>query len=502
MNGATLMSTKFFSHTAILVVGAVFLLSAPAMRGVTLANFGYTNDVVNGKPALGTRPLLAIFVNFEGQPPLLQSFSFYSNLVFNPSQTPSMAGYYSACSDGAFTIVPGGAIQLTLPASQNFFVYSNQYPPFVRDGVYASNIIAQAMLSGKFNFASYDANHDGHITADELSIMIVVSDVGWPLGGSRSSPVVSIPGANYDWGSQQNDNYANVALLSDQATFTVFCEETEETWGALDIYGPGGRCLSMTLSPQSCFYNTNLPSGSYYYLDPWNRMELGWCQPRIYSMTAGGVATISAAQAGDPTAPILLYDPSRGPSEFFILEYRTSSNSIYGPGYDLDEGNDGGDPITYGLAIWHVQEGSNLSYNFVTSPEGVTNTPADWSENSPNLLPGDVPSLWGSNSTTPNLKWIDGTSSVVTIHVRSFNIGDNTITVEWLAAEDTWVDFNFTGSPQNGSFSNPYNTMAAGLSAASYGGTLHIKTGSSPETPTITKKLNIVAYNGPATIGK
>ena len=473
------------------------------LRAVTLTDFGYQNLSINGKLASGSRPLLAIFVNFQGQDPLPFPITTYSNLVFNTSETPSMNGYYQACSDGGFSLARGGAIMLTLPASQNFSVYSNTYPPFIRDGVYSSNIIAQAMSSGRFDFASYDANHDGNISPDELSIMIIVSDVGWTFGGSRTSPTVSVPGINYTWGSGANDPHPNVALLGRQAPFTVWCEETEETWGALDIYGPDQLCLSMTLSPQSCTYDTSSLIGAYYYLDPWNRMELGWCQPRIYSLTAGGKATISAAQAGDPTSPIILYDPAQGPGEFFILEYRTSINSVYGPGYDQDAGNDESDPASYGLVIWHVQQNTSThSYNFVTSPSGVTNTPANWSENSPNLIPGDIPVLWGGNSTTPNLKWINGTQTLTTIHVHPFNPGDNSITVEWLIAEDTWVDFNYTGSTQNGTFANPYKTMAAGIAAASYGGTLHLKTGTSSEMPTITKPLKIVGYNGPATIGQ
>jgi hypothetical protein len=91
---------------------------------------------------------------------------------------------------------------------------------------------------------------------------------------------------------------------------------------------------------------------------------------------------------------------------------------------------------------------------------------------------------------------------VTHLHVRPFSPGDGSITVEVLSAEDTWVDFNYTGSPQTGTFSNPFNTIAAGIAAASYGGTLHLKTGTSSEMPTITKPLKIVGYNGPATIGQ
>ena len=162
---------------------------------------------------------------------------------------------------------------------------------------------------------------------------------------------------------------------------------------------------------------------------------------------------------------------------------RTSTNVVYGPGYDNDVGNlhDVHHPVSSGLVIWHVQLDSNHYYFKVTSPSGVTNTDSVWAEGSPNLIPSDVPSLWGSNSTTPNLKWMDGTPTLTTVHVRPFSLGDNSITVEWLSAEDTWVDFNFTGA-QSGTFANPYNTMAAGIAAVSYGGILHVKTGTSSET--------------------
>lgn len=475
------------------------------LRAVTLADFGYAHCNVNGKPAVGAQPLLLICVSFDGQPALPQPLSYFSNLVFNAAQSPSMNGFYQACSAGAFSLAPAGAIQLHLSASEDFMTYSNLYDPFVRDEVYGSNIIAHAMASGLVDFAMYDLNHDGHITPDELAIMVLVSDNGWPFGGSRTTHTVVVPGLNYDWGSGPNEPNPNFALLGTvQANFMVLCEEVEETWGAIDIYGPAN--LSMSLSSQSTSYDSTTfldPDQGWnsYYLDPYNRMELGWCVPRIYSLTDGGMATISAAQAGDfMMSPILLYDPAQGPGEFFILEYRTCTNSVYGSGYDQDAGVFGGNPITFGLVIWHVQQDANFKVTHVTSPAGVTNTPAIWAENSPDLIPRSMPSLWGSGSTTPNLRWINGTPTLTTIHVRPFNPGDNSITVEWLSAKDTWVDFNFTGS-ESGTFDNPFKTMTAGLNAVSYGGNLHIKSGSSSETPTITKPMKIVGYNGPATVG-
>ena len=64
-----------------------------------------------------------------------------------------------------------------------------------------------------------------------------------------------------------------------------------------------------------------------------------------------------------------------------------------------------------------------------------------------------------------------------------------------------WVDFNYAGA-ENGTFDEPYNTLAEGVAAANAGDTICIKPGSSPETITITKAVTLRACGGPATIGK
>jgi len=65
-----------------------------------------------------------------------------------------------------------------------------------------------------------------------------------------------------------------------------------------------------------------------------------------------------------------------------------------------------------------------------------------------------------------------------------------------------FVDFNFFGFIQNGTYELPFNTLAAGINAVSAGGTIFIKTaGSSSETMTISKPMTITASDGAATIG-
>ncbi len=64
-----------------------------------------------------------------------------------------------------------------------------------------------------------------------------------------------------------------------------------------------------------------------------------------------------------------------------------------------------------------------------------------------------------------------------------------------------WVDFNYTGAFQFGTYTFPYPTLAQGVSAVVSGGTIAIKPGASHETMTISKPMTITAIGGAATIG-
>lgn len=75
----------------------------------------------------------------------------------------------------------------------------------------------------------------------------------------------------------------------------------------------------------------------------------------------------------------------------------------------------------------------------------------------------------------------------------------------------TWVDFTYSGSPQNGGYGNPFATLAQGTNAVPSGGDILIKgpainANQSPavshETMTISKPMTIVAIGGAATIGQ
>ncbi|HUA64841.1 MAG TPA: S8 family serine peptidase, partial [Alphaproteobacteria bacterium] len=65
-----------------------------------------------------------------------------------------------------------------------------------------------------------------------------------------------------------------------------------------------------------------------------------------------------------------------------------------------------------------------------------------------------------------------------------------------------WVDFNYTGTTQIGTFNAPFSTLAQATSAVPFGGNIWIRSaGSSRETMKISKSMSIHAYNGAATVG-
>jgi subtilisin family serine protease len=64
-----------------------------------------------------------------------------------------------------------------------------------------------------------------------------------------------------------------------------------------------------------------------------------------------------------------------------------------------------------------------------------------------------------------------------------------------------WVDFTYSGSPELGAFSSPFNTLAEGIAAVPSYGTVMFKPGSSTERMTISKPMTLKSPGGSATIG-
>jgi hypothetical protein len=66
-----------------------------------------------------------------------------------------------------------------------------------------------------------------------------------------------------------------------------------------------------------------------------------------------------------------------------------------------------------------------------------------------------------------------------------------------------WVDFNYTGMTQLGTYDFPFQRLTNGVTAVPAGGSIFIKTaGHSAETMRLTKAMTLVSPNGTAAIGR
>jgi M6 family metalloprotease-like protein len=465
------------------------LIFAQTLPAQTLADFGYGSMKVNGKPPSGQRPLLVILAQFAGLPAFSGNrAAYYDSLLFTlqPMQTTvCMNNFFAENSNARFSwrkAAIAGPVPFT--ASETAGNYANGFS----NPAYMGNIVAKAVALSQLNLAPFDVNNDHVLTTDELTILIISN--GDNALGNRPEGAVALAGSSYSI-SSGNANYG-VIMVRDNGTyedFVTILHESGHSLGAIDLYNSANLSFQLTLM-------NNLGGGgptgtSVWHLDPWHKLALGWVEPRIVSMRSGGVFTLPAAQSMQATAPVILWDPAHGNREYFMIEYRTPNTSL-GGGYDAQVAGSG-------MILWRVQLDANnrpLVVNGVTG--GKDN--AVWSEGPPAFARG-TNSAWTSASPSPRLHWADGSTTQTRFVVRPFQSGDGSITVDVHAEYDTWVDFSYSG-PQLGTFDWPFRTLAGGRDAASYGGTLNLKTGSTSDPALVSKALTLRAFNGPVTIGR
>ena len=597
MNPRSSSTARPLRSLVLLLAFAFALRSLQSAGPPSLADFGYRSLGV----ASGNRPLLVVVCECAGSPPNPVPKSFYQDLFFGPTQQ-NVHDYYLEASNGRFTWTPAGpgVVRLSIPANKQ------------RDA--NPNFLTYAIQCALTNLdqAEFDTNpRDGTLTGEELQIFYI---------DNITSSSIAVSGPAHVPATSTTLALKNIVptLSCDNAAGLYYCiHELFHTFGAVDLYGIW--CES------SVDVGLSLMSVSVVHPDPWHKMQVGWSTPRIRSLTDGGIVDLPLTNA-----PVILYAPSHGASEFFMLEYRA-----WWQGYENDLPTDG-------LVIWHIAQDTNthklLKYAqaaypaadknwyectncsslvkgvFQPCPRGGSHrlfqdnhwilkddpmAPGEhgWREcdkcggifypdelrnacaaggkhnatgsdfavfaNAPDIclhrnwrhctkcgvLYGPPPAcqwapescaaggthngggasysviaswvfdaalsegsannglqcslggsdMWTSDMVTPLLRWFSGGESKTRLHVLPFNFGANVITVEWWS--EVWVDFSYTGLGY-GTFDRPFNTLALGLLAVSDGGVLHIKTGTSAETATMSKRMTLQAFNGLVTIGQ
>jgi hypothetical protein len=208
-----------------------------------------------------------------------------------------------------------------------------------------------------------------------------------------------------------------------------------------------------------------LPDGNILYSDQSSQLYIYQPDPTIPPLNAGKPAISSITQNSDGTYHLV------GTGLNGI-----SSGAAYGDDAQMDS--------NYPLVRMTNSANGNVyyarTYNWSTS----------------GVMTGSQPVTTEFALTTSILQ-NPGTYSLVVVAN-----GNASAPVSFTVPSSTWVDFNYTGGGQNGSYNTPFATLAQGVSTVPSGLAILIKTaGSSPETMTITKPMTIRANNGAATIG-
>jgi M6 family metalloprotease-like protein len=453
-----------------------------AASAVTLDDFGYNRRRVNGLEARGSRPLLVILANYAGH--ARQFPTNIANLadeyVFSLADTQSVSGYFFENSNKRFSWSRAGLIG---PVEFSSVEAADGNDPRI-----LATVVLAAMRSGQFDFARYDGNGDGIVTSGELGILIISNKGGDGQWGVMRWANLDGVNAPYDLRAAGVSVALRVTVSAAEHTssFTTKAHELSHQLGTLDLYGSGGLNSDLTLMDATI--EGRIPDQKTYHLDPWHKLQLGWVEPRILSLRSGGVTLLPAPQKLQADGPVILYDPERGEGEFFMLEFRTRERPNGGV-YDTGVAGTG-------LCVWHIKQDSNK--NPVPIPNVTGHAVVH--RGSPDFdLGGNF--VWASGASTPNLAWLDGTQLPSRLMVRPFDLSAGTISVEWLWEELVWVKFDYSGF-EFGTFDFPFNTLAEGMNDVAWGGVLKLKSGSSSERGTFTKRMDLHAYGGPVTIGR
>jgi hypothetical protein len=369
-------------------------------------------------------PLLVIWLRETNDLPAseLQKYRRYYEDTFFGQAVPGFIGnrlsviaYYHEVSSGKFTFDRAGLVG---PLTRAF----KEKKP--RD---VARLAIEAAANENFGFKALDRDGDGRISASELTVLVIssASGVGGLADFAAAGEEIVIPGQNVRYAGRaaiinENDDFAT----TNRALFRAIAPQ------AIDLDGVPSRCFTINANLSLMAAGNTVNSGHTLHLDPWHKMLVGWVEPRIYTAAkAGSVELVAQHVLGkiDAKRPVLIYDQKRGPSEFFLLEYRTRSRL----GFDQDVG-------TSGLVIWQI----------VLDPSGRPATaladrkncrgdtlrvPTLFVRGAPNWQLGGGKAYSAGDAAIP-LKWQDGADTGVRVTVEHHSPVDWKIRVSWSAS--------------------------------------------------------------------
>ena len=353
-----------------LVLATVLLLSALRAEVVEDPTFGFGTMRVNGTSATGSRPLLGILMEYSDVR-FRHNTDYYENLLFGartPSATfqTSLAGYFHENSGGRFRWTRAGLVTVRHPDDPATRTIDESLhacvtvrpacPSAMSAGRNWIKMLSEAIVlagAGGFDFARFDANRDGRVTEQELTIIVINAEpppsaAGRPSLGGNVRTLLD-PGSCVRVERSRVNVCGEVGIMGEAVGLATMAHEVNHLLGGEEAYGSRFRNnVRMTLMAGTI--SAREDDRTIYHLDPWHKIRLGWVTPRaipINLRAPGRSATLRVPQ-GTGYEPIVFYDPARGENEFIILEARN-------PGAG---GHDGG-VADSGIALWYLKTQSN-----------------------------------------------------------------------------------------------------------------------------------------------
>ncbi len=376
------------------------------------AAFGGGRMATAANGATARRPLLLIELKDPTKPAGKHDASHYDRLLFGTAGN-SVNEYFLANSNARFGWTKAGILG-----------------PYTVDklGKLTEDQLGQAAIrlaaeKGKFNFAAFDANKNGTVDGKELCVL-VVNNLGASSGAGRGvSPVkVGSPAVTVAVG--------DVVHMNPQAGFATWNHEICHHLGAKDGYGPWDPKLfklNNNLTLMAGTITGTLDDPMIFCLDPWHKLQFGWVPPRIHDLGRPGSANLNAQQVGGLSTvaakqPVLLYDPVRGPNEFFLVEFR--SQTYKGGGYDANV-------ASTGVIVWHVRQKADKSLDLVPSDQDKkVQVLALFSRGAPKWEMGGG-QAWTEANGPVALKWLDGAATGTKLRVGKVAADGASVSVSW-----------------------------------------------------------------------
>jgi len=380
----------------------------------------------------GSHPSLVLLVQFANQASLGTTPADWHNRFFGSSD--SLADYYDEVSFGNVEFVPANETHgtandgvvgwLTLPTNhpntQGSTGTANQQ--LTADAINAANPYV--------NFASYDTNHNGLISNDELHITVIPA--GWEASAGCGTPAVW----GHKWGTGALTPVVDGVFAG--VTYTQFgekhCDPTG-TFGArpprmatlgimahemghdLDLpdlydtdnssYGGVGYWSVMAYGSWLNLPNTD-PGTSPPHLDAFSKAYEGWITPTAAGDGTYGLLDAAANPAAlqvrdNPSGVDWLFGSHVGSGEYFLIENRQRT------GYD-------GALPSCGVLIWHIDETRSFISPNAAEPDRLVALEEGDNDNYPFEAADSFVGARTFNATsTPNSNLYDGTPSGVSV---------------------------------------------------------------------------------------